>query len=309
MEEKKIVHKELSLIKLITQLWQKKIFIISITSIFTIVGVIFALSLPNKYQAEVMMIPAEDSQPGGLSALASQFGGLAGMAGLNLNSGSSKKYQIALQILKSRAFLNAFIKRHNIAVPVFASQGWDVKSDKLDINPKLYDEKNKVWVRKFKFPRTATPSEQELYDVFVKMVDVKIDSREGTYRVSVEFFSPNFAQQWANLLVNDINDHMRNEEISLANGSIKFLREQVASTKVSSAEAVFFGLIEEQTKKAMLAQVQKDYVFSVIDPAIAPEKKSSPKRAIICIFFVILGGLFSCALVLIRNYRSLNNSN
>jgi LPS O-antigen subunit length determinant protein (WzzB/FepE family) len=309
MEEKKTVNKELSLIKLISLLWQKKIFIISITTVFAIAGVVFALSIPNKYQAEVMMIPAEDSQPGGLSALASQFGGLAGMAGLNLNSGSSKKYQIALQILKSRAFLNAFIKRHNIGVPIFASQGWDVKLDKLDINSKLFDEKNKVWVREYKFPRTAVPSEQELYDVFVKMIDVKIDSREGTYRVSVEFFSPKLAQQWANLLVNDINDHMRNEDISLANGSIKYLQEQVASTKVSSAEAVFFGLIEEQTKKAMLAQVQKDYVFSVIDPAIAPEKKSSPKRAIICILFVILGGLLSCAVVLIINYRSLNNAN
>jgi len=301
--------KELSLIKLTTRLWQKKIFIISVTTVFAIAGVMFALWLPNKFQAEVMVIPAEDSQAGGLSALASQFGGLAGMAGINLAGSQNKKHQIALQIIKSRVFLNDFVKRHHLEVPIFAGMNWDAKSDRLLINPKLYDEQRSLWVREYKFPKKLIPSAQEIYEVFVKMIDVKIDTREGTYRISVEYFSPHLAEKWANLLVNDVNEHMRNVDITQANKSIEYLKQQLLETNISATESVFFGLIEEQTKKAMLAKVQKDYVFSVIDPALAPEKKAGPKRALICILFVMFGGLLSCAWVLLRDQLTLNKVN
>jgi LPS O-antigen subunit length determinant protein (WzzB/FepE family) len=301
--------KELSLVNLISQLWQRKFFIIIVTIVFAVAGVAFALSLPNKYQAEVMVIPAEDSQAGGLSALASQFGGLAGMAGLNLAGNSSKKHQIALQIIKSRVFLNDFVKRHQLEVAIFAGTEWDAASDRLLINPELYDEQEKLWVREYKFPKKLIPSSQEIYDVFVKMIEIKIDTREGTYRISVEHFSPDLAEQWANLLVNDVNEHMRNVDITQANKSIEYLQQQLLETNVSTTESVFFGLIEEQTKKAMLAKVQKDYVFSVIDPALSPEKKSGPKRALICILFVMFGGLLACAWVLFRNQQTLNKVN
>lgn len=301
--------KELSLIKLITQLWQKKIFIICVTTVFAIVGVAFALWLPNKFQAEVMVIPAENSQAGGLSALANQFGGLAGMAGINLAGGQNKKHQIALQIIKSRVFLNDFIKRHHLEVPIFASMDWDAKLNQLLINPKLYDEQAELWVREYKFPKKLIPSAQEIYEVFVKMIDIEIDTREGTYRISVEHFSPHLAETWANLLVSDVNEHMRIVDITQANKSIEYLQQQLLETKISATESVFFGLIEEQTKKAMLARVQKDYVFSVIDPALAPEKKSGPKKALICILFVVLGGLLSCAWVLLQSQLALKKVN
>ncbi|MCJ8294461.1 MAG: Wzz/FepE/Etk N-terminal domain-containing protein [Colwellia sp.] len=303
------IGKELSLVNLITQLWQRKLFIIIVTAVFAIAGVVFALSLPNKYQAEVMVIPAEDSQAGGLSALASQFGGLAGMAGINLAGNSNKKHIIALQIIKSRVFLNDFVKRHQLEVAIFAGMDWDAASDRLLINPELYDEQQKTWVREYKFPKKLIPSVQEIYEVFAKMIEIKTDTREGTYRISVEYFSPELAQSWANWLVKDVNEHMRNVDIIQANKSIEYLQQQLLETQVSTTESIFFGLIEEQTKKAMLAKVQKDYVFSVIDPALAPEKKSGPKRALICILFVMLGGLLACAWVLLRNQLTLNKVN
>ena len=50
-----------------------------------------------------------------------------------------------------------------------------------------------------------------------------------------------------------------------------------------SLDEVFAQLIEEQTKTIMLANVSKDYVFDVIDPPVAPELKSKPSRAVICV--------------------------
>jgi LPS O-antigen subunit length determinant protein (WzzB/FepE family) len=52
----------------------------------------------------------------------------------------------------------------------------------------------------------------------------------------------------------------------------------------------------------MLAQVREEYVFTAIDPAVVPEKKSEPSRALICILITMLGGMVSVVYVLGRHY-------
>jgi len=292
--------KKLGLKSLILLLWQNKILIVLVTLLFSALGVGYAISQPNKYKAEVMLIPAEQAQGGGLGALASQFGGLAGMAGINLSGGASKKPKIALQILQSKHFLIDFIQRNKLKVSIFAATDWDAVQDQLIINEKLYDVVNEKWVRKFKFPRTQVPSDQEVLAKLYKMMSLFIDHREGTYRIEIEHFSPNLAASWANMLASDINEHMRALDIKQAKNSIEYLQEKLINTEQVEIRNVFNGLVQEQIKTAMLAEVQEDYVFVVVDKALAPEKKSQPKRALICIFAFIFGGIFSCAIVLLR---------
>ena len=64
-------------------------------------------------------------------------------------------------------------------------------------------------------------------------------------------------------------------------------------------QTIFYQLIEEQTKTIMLANVRKDYVFKTIDPAIIPEEKDKPKRALIVILGTMLGGMLSIFISLI----------
>ena len=67
---------------------------------------------------------------------------------------------------------------------------------------------------------------------------------------------------------------------------------------------VFAELIEEQTKTVMLANVTDEYVFQVIEPPVAPELKSEPQRALICVLGVLLGGMLALVMVLIRHYAN-----
>jgi len=74
--------------------------------------------------------------------------------------------------------------------------------------------------------------------------------------------------------------------------SINFIQEQLNnSTSSASLETVMFNLIEELTKKIMIANVREEYAFKIIDPAVVPEKKYAPsKRNIVIISFIV--GLF-----------------
>jgi uncharacterized protein involved in exopolysaccharide biosynthesis len=67
---------------------------------------------------------------------------------------------------------------------------------------------------------------------------------------------------------------------------------------------VFFQMIEEQLKNKMLAEVQDEFVFKVIDPAVIPEEKAGPKRALICLLATMLGGMLGVLIVLIRYFTN-----
>ncbi len=50
----------------------------------------------------------------------------------------------------------------------------------------------------------------------------------------------------------------------------------------------------------MLAEVQEEFVFKVVDPAVVPEQKNSPKRALICVLSTLFGVLLGIGIVLAR---------
>ena len=92
------VDDEIDLKELFSAIWQGKWVIIVTTFIAAVIAVFYALSLPNIYKSEVLLAPAEENQGGGMSALASQFGGLAAIAGVNLSGGGADKTTLALEV-------------------------------------------------------------------------------------------------------------------------------------------------------------------------------------------------------------------
>jgi LPS O-antigen subunit length determinant protein (WzzB/FepE family) len=73
-------------------------------------------------------------------------------------------------------------------------------------------------------------------------------------------------------------------------------------TGLSEIKQVIAELLQEETKKLTLIEANQYYVFDYIDPPAVMEKKSEPKRALICIFSALLGGMLSLLFVLIRHY-------
>jgi LPS O-antigen subunit length determinant protein (WzzB/FepE family) len=92
------------------------------------------------------------------------------------------------------------------------------------------------------------------------------------------------------------------ETLKEAEKSIAFLNQQRFKTNLVSLTEVFADLIEQQTKTVMLANASDEYVFQVIEPPVAPELKSEPKRALICILGTLLGGMLAVLFVLIRHF-------
>jgi uncharacterized protein involved in exopolysaccharide biosynthesis len=293
---------EIDLKELFMVLWSGKWLISAITGAAAVVSVASALMLPNIYTANALLAPAEQSG-GGMSALMQQYGGLASLAGVSLPGGEDgSRAQLGMQLMKSRAFIGNFVERRDILPELMAVKAWDAGSGQIVFDSETYDGASKTWVREVEPPRQPAPSSQEAHKAFSAILGVSQDKQTGYVTVSVEHQSPVVAAQWVNWLVEDVNAAVKAQNVTEAEKSIQYLREQVTNTSLADLQAVFFDLIQSQTETVMLAEVRQEYVFKVIDPAVAPEEKSKPSRALICALGTLLGGMLGVVIVLIGHY-------
>jgi len=287
---------EIDLRELWSVIWRGKWVVIAVTFIFALASVLYAISQPNIYTSEALLAPAEESSRAGLAGLAGQFGGLASLAGVNVGGGSDKT-TLAIEVLKSREFVSKFITKHNLLVPIMASKDWSLSDRILILDPDLYDASEKKWVR---FEGDLGPSMQEAYFVFNKNLKVSRDKTSGFVTISFEFYSPEITKQWVDWLIADVNFEIKYRDMSEAQKSIQYLTDQLEKTPIADMQKIFYELIEEQTKKIMIAEVRDEYVFKTIDGAIVPEFKSGPNRLLMFVLGAVLGGVFSVLIVFVR---------
>lgn len=292
---------EIDLRELFMVLWAGRIKIVAITAVFAVASVIYALSVPNQYKATALLAPAQSSG-GGLSGALGQLGGLASLAGVSIGGGESSEAQIAQEIMKSWNFIEAFIADNDLAVELFAAEGWRKGSNELKINNDVYDSQNKQWLLENESGVVGPPSSWNLFETFSERLAVSEDKKSGLVSVSIEYYSPQIAKQWLDMYVSAVNAHMQQRQVDKVTNNINYLQAQIEKTSIAEMREVFYTIIEEQTKNKMVAEASPEYAFVAVSPSMVPEEKSQPKRALICILGTLLGGMLSVLLVLTMHY-------
>lgn len=291
---------EIDLRELFGVLWAHRIKIISITTFFAAVAIIYSLSMPNQYKATVLLAPAQSE--GALSGTLGQLGGLATLAGVNIGVSESSESQIAQEIMKSWSFVEGFIDDNDLAVQVYAAEGWSKESNELKIDQDAYDSQSKKWLVENDSGVVGPPSSWELFKVFSERVAVSEDMKTGLVSVSIEYYSPQIAKQWLDLYISAINKHMQVRQVEKVSNNISYLETQIGKTSIAEMQEVFYNLIAEQTKNKMVAEASPDYAFVAVSPSMIPEERSQPKRALISILGTLMGGILSVLLVLLMHY-------
>jgi len=112
LKNRELADDEIDLLELWHVILGGKWLIIAITAVFAVGSVFYALWLPDTYRAEVLLAPAEEDGGGALGGQLGQLGGLASLAGINLDAGGgvvSMKSR-ALAIIQSRFFHPRFFR-------------------------------------------------------------------------------------------------------------------------------------------------------------------------------------------------------
>lgn len=301
---------EVKLREIVSVIWQSKSKIAITTIIFALMSVILSLQLPNLYLSEAKLLPnSQQRSSSALSSIAGQFGGLASLAGIQLGAGELDKTGYALQLLKSREFIFEFINENNLKPHLFAVEKWDNEAQELIYDDGIYRVDNGTWVLKDNKTDSGEPSDLDAYDKFLKKhLAVAQDNDSGVVTISVKHYSPVLAKKLVDLLIDNLNETVKEQDMREAERSINFLELELENTDNVGTQSMFYQLIEQQYQTLMLTKVRNDYVLKTIDKAVVPEKKVAPKRALICMLGTILGFILITVFVLVQHFEFKNKS-
>ena len=293
-QNNKLYHEdEIDLKELFFTFWDKKLLIVSITSIFAILSVIYALLLPNIYTSTTLLAPTKTDDS--LTSQLGQFSSLARVSGISLPSKSGSRTQEAIERIKSFEFFSKYFLPNVMLENISAVKRWNPNSNQLIYEEKVFDNLSKKWLEDI-------PSEQEAFVIFNKALSITVDRKTEFVSISIDHKSPIIAKEWLDIIIYNINESMRLEDIDLAQNYINFLNKSQQVTNLQSLKVVASNLLENQMQTLMLASSSQAYIFKTINSPIIPELKSGPSRAIICMAITIFGGFLSLLIVLIRHY-------
>jgi len=294
------IEDEIDLAVLVRALFQGKWIIIGFTSFASIIVVIYSLSLPNIYKAEGLLVPISSKENVGGNV--QNLGGLASLAGISLTD-SSDNSAVAFEKLHSLSFFEEKILPQINLPDLMAVESWNPSSNVITYDPEIYDEQTKVWTREITALQTPEPSAQESFKVFMEHLTFFQDIKTKLVTISARHQSPLIAKQWADLVISEINSFYREKDRSEATFAVDYLNEQLSKTRLSEVKVVIAEVLAQQIQTLTLIEANNNYVFDFIDPPAVMEKKSEPRRAIICIIGALLGGFIGTIFALFKFFK------
>lgn len=241
------------------------------------------------YRAEVLLASAEKDAGLRTSSALNNLGSLAALAGISVQGDSNIEKVIAT--LKSRDFLHKFITRKNL-LPVIFHDFWDSSSNRWRDVPNQ---------EKF----TASDG----VSILQGAINCEIE-KSGLITLSVSWGDPETCAKWANALVEQLNERLREKAIADSQKRIGYLEKELAKTSLQDMRLILYGLLESEKQNAMLANVNEDFVLEVIDPAVVPQMTEKLNRQLIIALGGVFGvflGIFSVFLLqFIRRIKSYN---
>jgi uncharacterized protein involved in exopolysaccharide biosynthesis len=274
--------------------------ITAITFLAAVTSVFYALSLSNFYISTAVLKPAESAS--GMSSMLSQYSGLASLAGITLPTDAQMDNPtLALEVIKSRDFFESLYKDEQFLINITALGSYIKESKTVTIDPEIYNLEEKKWVREPSDAGNIKPSLQEAHELFLEEnLIIGRDIKTGIVSISIKHISPYLAKDMAFKIVNNLNSYMKKEQTDLALKSKTFLEKQLSETRYQEMQKVLAALLEREMQTLLLSSITEDFVFEYLDMPRVPERKSGPKRAVICIYGTILGGFLAVLITLLR---------
>jgi len=277
-------NQEVNLSELTDALRRSKVLVLCVTAIFGAAALAAAFLFPKKYEATIVVSPVTSNSGGGmqagLSSMASQFSGLASLAGIS-TQGDSRKWE-ALAVLQSEALTEQYIQQNDLMPVVYASRWDSEKKQWKTTNPKKIPT---LWKANRFFKKDIR--------------SITTDTKTGLSTIKITWTDPQLAAQWANGLVKLTNDFLRNKAVVESERNIAYLTTEVQNTSILGVQQAIYAVMQNEISTSMFARGNEEFALKVVDPAFAPEKPASPIPALWVAVGLVVGLIVSFVIVLL----------
>ena len=247
-------------------------------SVVIIIAMVISLSYgffqPNIYRASIVVAPIESQNnvsrfmPGNLS-------GFASFAGINSSESEVSKSIMLEATLRSRSFFEDIFENTYYSPGLFAYKSYNPESKELIIDTSIYNAESAKWLEE--------PKIQIYHQHFLDDLIYNHNLRTGIITISFDHISPYFAAEFLQHAISEADGKLRADKLITTESNIKFLNQQLnLYENIETKEAISL-LIQSEIEQKMLAEINQNYSFKVIDEIYIPESKTYPSRALILI--------------------------
>ena len=247
-----------------------------------IVGAGIALLSKPVYRSSVLIAPVQSAM--GRPSLSPELVGVASLVGIGMSGQDNTEEAVAL--LSSRRLIYTFFAELEL-LPVLFDERWNNASGSWQVGE-------------------DQPSELEAFEYFSREVySVRRDMRSGLITLTVDWYDPALAAQWANELVTLANRINRDAAIADGTNQLDFVKRQLEQTEELASRDVLYKIMEDQVKNIAVASTREEYAFKVIDPAVAADgsRPLKPRPALLvttAAFIGLFGGILFLLVELVR---------
>ena len=312
-------NEEIDIIALLKQIYLSRKLILYITIVFSTVGVAFALLSPLKYSSTTIFIT--QNQETGSSSLS----GVASLVGINLGGSSyggeipSTMYPQIIESVKFKRLLlnNVIDDKNNLTLENYIADHYSIKEvEKQNISD-----------------LGMTLNEEKYFKILNEILNVFVNEKDGFISITCTMPNAEYSAKIAKFSRELLQSIIIEYKIETARQNLIFSESQLMEkkkvfdaiysklaffsdsnlnsvnsfvlnekNKLESEFQIISAVVEEISKQVEQAKLQlkKDTpVFSTIQEATIPVRRSSPKRKQIVIMFGFIGFSLSCIYVLL----------
>ena len=234
------------------------------------------LLLVKWYRATAILHPLESSFTGP-RGFGGQFGVTGGGSVLQQLTGGGGQSQEAweyISVLKSHAFISAIIEEHHLG-PMLARHGRG----------------------------TQTPWHQ--YEEMLDRFDAQFELKSGNISLHFDDPDPATAQLVLGYFIDRLREKLRIQQVDESKAAAQSLQEEAEHTSDSLLQDRLFEMVAQQRQRLVVAQVQADFAFKVIEPPVVPDRAFWPSGTLNAIFAGIATFILFSGVVLVRErFRS-----
>jgi uncharacterized protein involved in exopolysaccharide biosynthesis len=235
------------------ELWRIRWWLAASALVPAILAFTYAKFAIPVYKASVLVKVVAEEQGGAFDGLISQVGGLASLTGLSsLGKGDGRIEPLAL--LRSRSLAEDFIKQENLR-PFLFPDWWIAESASC-----------------IKSGPGGPPAGRTVRKFTNDVLRIEEDAATGLVRVEVRWHDPSVAARLANSYIDLANKRSQQRAIAMTELRLRFLNQELSKGGDVQLQQAIYKLMQSEISSAMVANVRSDFAFSILDPAVPPDK-------------------------------------
>ncbi len=176
-----------------------------------------------------------------------------------------------IQIIKSRDFAVNLIKENNLFKDLFAAESYDSVNNQIDYDSSLYDLENSLWKGdyvRFNNSELDLADHAFMQEVFLNNLEIsKIDPL--FYSINFSSISPIVSREVLDSLINKVNEHFMNIEISKAENKISYLNSEYSSAQIIGLKESITDQISSQIEQLVnVKSINEIALIRIDNPSI-----------------------------------------